>query len=194
MFIWTGCPRLLLSLGYSCSGSVRALCLRAVPILVLWASSKLVALWLNRPPGPVRNEVSQKDENFLRVPRCVHGDISPNSATKSIIWLIPDNVQEEPLKVAPRVSPTNVGLLLNARQVACEFGYLTVPEFAAQSFTHACDYREDCHAIKDIFSTGTTPRPWNRSLHYLFLRWIAGILWHHFGRCNRDVPSACGGQ
>ena len=27
------------------------------------------------------------------------------------------------------ISPTNLGLLLNARQAACEFGYLTVPEF-----------------------------------------------------------------
>ena len=48
-------------------------------------------------------------------------------------WLIPDNVQEEPPKVAARVSPTNLGLLLNARQVACEFGYLTVPEFVEQT-------------------------------------------------------------
>ena len=29
-----------------------------------------------------------------------------------------------------RVSPTNIGLLLNARQAACELGFLTVPEFA----------------------------------------------------------------
>ncbi len=48
-------------------------------------------------------------------------------------WLIPDNVQEEPAKVAARISPTNLGFLLNARQVACEFGYLTVPEFVAQT-------------------------------------------------------------
>ncbi|MGZ4821382.1 MAG: glucoamylase family protein, partial [Terriglobales bacterium] len=45
-------------------------------------------------------------------------------------WLIPDNVQEEPFRVAARTSPTDLGLLLNARQVACELGYLTVPEFA----------------------------------------------------------------
>src|SRR5207237_140174 len=35
--------------------------------------------------------------------------------------------------VAARVSPTNLGFLLNARQVACEFGYLTVPEFTEQT-------------------------------------------------------------
>ncbi|MFZ3341606.1 MAG: glucoamylase family protein, partial [Terriglobales bacterium] len=43
-------------------------------------------------------------------------------------WLIPDNVQDDPRKIAPSVSPTNVGLLLNARQVAAELGYLTLPE------------------------------------------------------------------
>jgi cyclic beta-1,2-glucan synthetase len=47
--------------------------------------------------------------------------------------LIPDNVKEENTEVAPRISPTNLGFLLNARQVACDFGYLTVPEFAQQT-------------------------------------------------------------
>src|SRR4030095_5502736 len=46
------------------------------------------------------------------------------------LWLIPDNVKEQPPAIAARISPTNIGFLLNARQVACEFGYLTVPEFA----------------------------------------------------------------
>ena len=41
---------------------------------------------------------------------------------------MPDNIEDEPRKIAASVSPTNVGLLLNARQVANEFGYLTVPE------------------------------------------------------------------
>ena len=46
-------------------------------------------------------------------------------------FLVPDNVVEEGLREAPRVSPTNIGLLLNARQAACELGFLTAPEFAA---------------------------------------------------------------
>ena len=31
--------------------------------------------------------------------------------------------------MAERISPTNLGLLFNARQAALEFGYLTLPEF-----------------------------------------------------------------
>ena len=41
--------------------------------------------------------------------------------------------RREPAKIAARISPTNLGFLLNARQVACEFGYLTVPEFVEQT-------------------------------------------------------------
>ncbi len=48
-------------------------------------------------------------------------------------WLIPDNVQEEPPRVAARLSPTNLGFLFNARQAAVEFGYLTTPEFVQQN-------------------------------------------------------------
>ena len=44
-------------------------------------------------------------------------------------YLIPDNIEEDGLFEAARVSPTNFGLLLNARQAACAFGYLTMPEF-----------------------------------------------------------------
>jgi cyclic beta-1,2-glucan synthetase len=40
-------------------------------------------------------------------------------------------VEEEGLFEAARVSPTNLGLLLNARQAACQLGFLTAPEFIA---------------------------------------------------------------
>ena len=40
---------------------------------------------------------------------------------------------EEGWREAPQASPTNIGLLLNARQAACELGFLTIPEFAALS-------------------------------------------------------------
>jgi len=42
-------------------------------------------------------------------------------------------VQEEPPRIAARLSPTNLGFLFNARQVAVEFGYLTTPEFVQQN-------------------------------------------------------------
>ncbi len=45
--------------------------------------------------------------------------------------VIPDNVEEDGLFEAARVSPTNLGLLLNARQAALELGFLTMPEFVS---------------------------------------------------------------
>ena len=105
----------------------------ALPILLLWASSKLLSVWLNRPPRPLRHEVSEKDRVFLRQTALRTWRYFSDFSTAEHNWLIPDNVQEQPWFVAPRVSPTNVGMLLNARQVAREFGYLTVPEFAEQT-------------------------------------------------------------
>jgi len=105
----------------------------ALPVLLLWTLSKLVSLWLNRPPVAPRNEVSEKDRLFLRQSALRTWRYFAAFSTEEHNWLIPDNVQEEPAAIAPRVSPTNLGLLLNARQVACEFGYLTVAEFAEQT-------------------------------------------------------------
>src|SRR5262249_18622243 len=42
------------------------------------------------------------------------------------------NVQE-PDRIAARISPTNLGLLFNVRQAACQFGYLTIPDFLLQT-------------------------------------------------------------
>ena len=105
----------------------------AIPILCLWACSKQVSSWLNREPAKARKQTSLKDVRFLRRSALRTWRYFAEFSTAEHHWLIPDNVQEEPAAVAARVSPTNIGLLLNARQVACEFGYLTVPEFTQQT-------------------------------------------------------------
>jgi hypothetical protein len=89
-----------------------------------------VSLWLNRPPRPVRKEVTGQDERFLRKAALHTWRYFAEFSNEEHNWLIPDNVQEQPAKIAARTSPTNLGFLLNARQVACEFGYITVPQFA----------------------------------------------------------------
>ncbi len=103
----------------------------AVPILVLWACSKLVALWLNESPLAPEREMRPQDTALLRRYALLTWRYFAEFSTAEHNWLIPDNVQEEPAAIANRVSPTNLGLLLNARQVAVEFGYLTVPELAS---------------------------------------------------------------
>ena len=105
----------------------------AMPILLLWAFSQPISLWLNRPPRTPRKQVSEKNKWFLRLAALRTWRYFAEFSTEEHNWLIPDNVQGDPARIAPRNSPTNLGFLLNARQVACEFGYLTVPEFAKQT-------------------------------------------------------------
>jgi cyclic beta-1,2-glucan synthetase len=101
----------------------------ASPILLLWGFESGVTEWLNAPPREEKQAIRREDDAFLRehalrIWRFFHefGGARHN-------YLIPDNVEEEGLFEAARVSPTNFGLLLNARQAAVEFGFLTVPEF-----------------------------------------------------------------
>jgi len=104
----------------------------ALPVLLLWACSKSVSRWLNRPSVVPRKELPRRDFLFLRGAALHTWRYFAEYCTEEHNWLIPDNVQQEPPAVAARVSPTNLGLLLNAQQVACELGYLTLPELMVQ--------------------------------------------------------------
>ncbi len=126
-------PVLALALGLLVFFAGRRAFFAALPILLLWGCSKWISMWLNLPPRSTRNESSEKDELFLSRVALRTWRYFAEYSTKEHNWLIPDNVQEQPPAIAARVSPTNLGLLLNARQVACEFGFLTVPEFAEQT-------------------------------------------------------------
>ncbi len=101
----------------------------ALPILSLWAFANPVTLWLNRQPRH-QNHIAPQDRDFL----CAHAlriwRYFAEFGVERHNFLIPDNVDEDGYREAPRVSPTNIGLLLNARQAACELGFLTAPEMA----------------------------------------------------------------
>jgi hypothetical protein len=101
----------------------------AAPILLLWACANMVTAWLNRPPQEQQQRLTGADRGYLtghalRIWRYFY-----QFAGERHNYLIPDNVEENELFEAARVSPTNLGLLLNARQAACELGFLTIPEF-----------------------------------------------------------------
>jgi cyclic beta-1,2-glucan synthetase len=102
----------------------------AAPILVAWVFSSAASAWLNHSPHRHR-EFRPTDEEFLRVHALRTWRYFSEFGSERHNFLIPDNVEERALAEAPRVSPTNIGMLLNARQAACEFGFLTIPEFAA---------------------------------------------------------------
>ena len=102
----------------------------AAPILFLWACSQPLALWLNGLPSEPEPELHAEDVRFLRRSALHIWRYFLEFSSAEHNWLVPDNIQGVPHRVTATVSPTNVGLLLNSRQVASEFGYLTVPEMA----------------------------------------------------------------
>ena len=104
----------------------------ALPFLILWACSKLISNWLNRSPHELF-DLEENDRLFLRNVALRTWRYFAEFSNEKNHWLIPDNVQEQPYRIAERLSPTNLGLLFNARQAALEFGYLTVPEFVKQN-------------------------------------------------------------
>jgi hypothetical protein len=86
-----------------------------------------MTLWLNRAPH-VRPRLAPSDENLLAAHALLIWRYFHQFSTERHNYLIPDNVRDEGLREAARVSPTNIGLLLNTRQAACELGFLTIPE------------------------------------------------------------------
>jgi len=101
----------------------------ALPILILWAFAGGITAWLNNPPKQTRPELTTEEDLFLRQLALRTWRFFYQFGGENHNYLIPDNVEEEGLFEAARVSPTNFGLLLNARQAAVTFGYLTIPEF-----------------------------------------------------------------
>jgi cyclic beta-1,2-glucan synthetase len=101
----------------------------ALPILILWASAGGITAWLNNPPQQTRPQLTTEEDTFLRQLALKTWRFFNQFGVEGHNYLIPDNVEEEGLFEAGRVSPTNFGLLLNARQAAHTFGYLTIPEF-----------------------------------------------------------------
>src|SRR6187402_1040886 len=101
-----------------------------LPILALWMFTGPLMRWLDGRPS-TKFILSSPQEKFLRHVALRTWRYFAEFSTADNHWLIPDNVQEGDLRQADRISPTNVGLLLNARQAALTFGYLTLPEFTS---------------------------------------------------------------
>jgi hypothetical protein len=101
----------------------------ALPVLALWALADPITKWLNRPPREL-GRLAVADQDLLAAHALHIWRYFYEFSSARHNYLIPDNVMEEEFREAARVSPTNIGLLLNTRQAACELGFLTLPEFA----------------------------------------------------------------
>jgi cyclic beta-1,2-glucan synthetase len=105
----------------------------AIPVLLLWALSPEVALFIGRTRRPTAETVDEEQRQFLR--RLARRTwlffemfVGPEDH-----WLPPDNLQEHPRRtLAHRTSPTNVGMALLSTLTATDFGYLGLPELVVR--------------------------------------------------------------
>ncbi len=105
----------------------------AAPILLVWAAAPLLVLWLDSAPRTQEGPLSASDTLFLRQQALLIWRYFSEFGDAKSDWLIPDNVEEKGLLQVRKLSPTNLGMLFNARQAAYEFGFITLPEFAESS-------------------------------------------------------------
>ncbi|MDW5267648.1 MULTISPECIES: glucoamylase family protein [Acidobacteriaceae] len=104
--------------------------LAAAPVLALWALAPVAVFWLDSPPRRVEGPLSVDDRSFLHYQALQIWRYFSEFGGKENHWLIPDNVEEHDTLQVRTLSPTNLGMLFNARQAAYEFGFITLPEFA----------------------------------------------------------------
>ena len=105
----------------------------AAPVLVLWLLAGVFTRWINQPPRRRENSLDPRDAGFLRLASLTTWRYFREFSNPEVHWLIPDRVQEAPPAVVNVMSPTNLGILLNARLAAHRLGYLTLTEFIGQT-------------------------------------------------------------
>ena len=99
--------------------------------LVLWTLSPLLMEWLARPiRDPLRQRLQSGNTAFLRTLARRTWRYFDDFVGPAMNWLPPDNSQLSlRIEVAPRTSPTNIGLWLTSALAARDFGYLTADDF-----------------------------------------------------------------
>ena len=129
-FEWT--PWIAIALGIALRVVRPEALLAAAPVLFLWVISRPLAAWLNKPPRAGHSKLAKEDARLLqesaeRIWRFFH-----DWSTAATNWLIPDHVRENGSPEL-RLSPTNVGMLLNARIAAVHLGLAPLTEFVYET-------------------------------------------------------------
>jgi len=100
----------------------------ALPFLICWFLTGQIAAWLDRMPSPSESKVPTRDREFLRDTALRTWRFFDEFSGPRNHWLISDRLQQVPEMLVERVSPTNLGLLLNARLAAYDLGFIGLPE------------------------------------------------------------------
>ena len=99
--------------------------------VILWIASPLLMRWLSgTAPSRARRKLGAGENLFLRRVARETWRFFDDLVGPQTNWLPPDNTQLAlRIEVAPRTSPTNIGLWLTSALAARDFGYLTPDEF-----------------------------------------------------------------
>jgi cyclic beta-1,2-glucan synthetase len=116
-----------------------------LPFVTLWAFGPAIARWISLPLTSQRPLVSTADAKSLRLVARRTWRFFETFVTAQENMLPPDNFQEDPKPViAPRTSPTNMGLYLLSVVSARDFGWLGLMETTQrlESTLHSMDRLE----------------------------------------------------
>lgn len=106
----------------------------AGPILAAWAISPVVAWWLSLPIPRRKAQLSESQQVFLEKLSRKTWRYFEEFVSKTDHWLPPDNIQINPdLVIAPRTSPTNIGMALLADLSAYDFGYCSAGQLLTRT-------------------------------------------------------------
>ena len=100
----------------------------ALPFLICWFLTGQIAAWLDRFPSPTESKIAARDREFLRDTALRTWRFFDEFSNPTNHWLISDRLQQIPAQLVERVSPTNLGLLLNSRLAAFDLGFISLPE------------------------------------------------------------------
>ena len=98
----------------------------ALPFLICWFFTGQIAAWLDRPTSPSESKLGARDREFLRDTALRTWRFFDEFSGPANHWLISDRLQQIPAIVVERVSPTNLGLLLNSRLAAYDLGFISL--------------------------------------------------------------------
>ncbi len=100
----------------------------AAPILILWGIAPACSRWLNSSPKESATALSSQEQERLRDLAQKTWRYFEDFSNAENNFLIPDSARPNH-EVDHRLSPTNLGLLLNARIAGVEFGFLEIGRF-----------------------------------------------------------------
>ncbi|MBX3415811.1 MAG: cyclic beta 1-2 glucan synthetase [Pirellulales bacterium] len=106
----------------------------AGPWIVVWLASPLIAWWLSQPIARPTPKLSEEQYHFLEKLARKTWRYFEEFVTAEDNWLPPDNIQQNPnLVLAPRTSPTNIGMALLADLAAYDFGYCSAGQLLVRT-------------------------------------------------------------